>query len=254
VGWVLTGVIAAALYAGSVTGNPLPDRELAFPALVRDLLPHGLVGLFIACIIAAAQSSLSAAMVASSGLFINNAYRPYIKKDASEKHYLIASRLVAAIVVVGALVIALVSTSIIRLFIFSMKIPPLFGIAWWFGVIWRKANNKGMWASFFACAVTMVATWPWAEPFTMHWKGSWGLTQFFSRINFVKPIGDNLYVWRDEWHICAFLAAGVLTMLIVSLLTKGKSKKELDDFYTLIHTPVGQEDKLREAGIPVVMH
>jgi len=254
VGWVLTGVIAAALYAGSVSSTPLPDRELAFPAMVRDLLPHGLVGLFIACIIAAAQSSLSAAMVASSGLFINNAYRPYIKRDASENHYLIASRVVSGVVVVGSLIIALASTSIIRLFIFSMKIPPLFGIAWWFGVIWRKANSKGMWASFFACAGAMAATWPWPEPFGyLKWKGSWALTEFFSRLNFLKPVGGGAFVWKDEWHICAFLAAGILTMFIVSLLTKGKSKKELDDFYTLIHTPVGQEDKLKEAGIPVVM-
>ncbi len=250
VGWVLTGVIAAALYAS----RPLAQRELAFPSLVRDLLPHGLVGLFIACIIAAAQSSLSAAMVASSGLFINNAYRPYIKKGASERHYLTASRVISGLVVLGALTIALKSESIIRLFKFSMKIPPLFGIAWWFGVLWRKANSKGMWASFFACAAAMLATWPWKEPFQILWKGSWGVTQFFYRIGFVREAGDNLYRWKDEWHICAFLAAGILTMFIVSLLTKGKSEKELDDFYTLIHTPVGQEDKLKEAGIPVVMH
>lgn len=250
VGWVLTGVIAAAYFASS----PLGHRERAFPALVTELLPHGLVGLFIACIIAAAQSSLSAAMVASSGLFINNAYRPYVKKDASERHYLTASRVVSAAVVIGSLTIALVSESIIELFKFSMKIPPLFGIAWWFGVIWRKANNKGMWASFLACAATMVVTWPKTTPFRIAWPGSSGVTQFLHRIDFVKPIGDNLYLWRDEWHICAFLTVGILTMLIVSVLTKGKSKKDLDDFYTLIHTPVGEEDKLIEAGIPVVMH
>ncbi len=253
VGWVLTGVIAAALYAGSVSGGPLPDRELAFPALVRDLLPHGLVGLFIACIIAAAQSSLSAAMVASSGLFINNAYRPYIKKTATEKHYLVASRVVSAVVILSSMMIALLSESIINLFKFSMKIPPLFGIAWWFGILWRKANGKGMWASFLSCAAVMAATWPF-DPFQVKWSGAWGLTQFFSRIKFVKPIGDNLYVWKDEWHICAFLLVGILTMYIVSLLTRGKSKKELDDFYTLIHTPVGQEQKLIDAGIPMVMH
>jgi len=251
VGWVLTGVIAAAIYAS----RPLIDREHAFPATIRDLLPHGMVGLFIACIIAAAQSTLSACMVASSGLFVNNCYRPYMKKGASEKHYLAASRVVSALVITGAMVIALVSESIIQLFKFSMQIPPLFGIAWWFGVTWRKANSKGMWASFFACAAAMAATWPYPQPFkVVRWPGSWGLTQFLERLNFVKPAGDGLYVWRDEWHICAFLAAGILAMVIVSLLTRGKPEKELDDFYTLIHTPVGQEDKLREAGIPVVMH
>jgi len=254
VGWVLTGLIAAALYAGSVTHNPLPDRELAFPATVRELLPHGVVGLFIACIIAAAQSSLSAAMVASSGLFINNCYRPYIKKAATERHYLLASRVVSAVVIIGSVIIALASKSIITLFIFSMKIPPLFGIAWWFGITWRKANSKGMWASFFACAAAIVLTWPLEKPFKIPWHGTWGITQVPKNLNLLRPIGNNLYIWKEEWHFCAFLVLGILAMLIVSLLTRGKPQKELDNFYTLIHTPVGQEDKLKEAGIPVVMH
>lgn len=254
VGWVLTGIIAAALYAGSATSSPLPDRELAFPAAVRELLPHGIIGLFIACIIAAAQSSLSAAMVASSGLFINNCYRPYLKRDASERHYLIASRMVSAVVVVGAVTVALASKSIITLFIFSMKIPPLFGIAWWFGVTWRKANSKGMWASFFTCAAAIVLTWPLEKPFRMAWNGNWGITKFFASINFVKPIPGNLFIWREEWHFCAFLLLGILAMLVVSALTKGKSEKELDNFYALLRTPVGEEHKLLEAGVPVVMH
>jgi SSS family solute:Na+ symporter len=250
VGWVLTGVIAAALYASS----PLVDREHAFPATVRDLLPHGVVGLFIACIIAAAQSTLSACMVASSGLFVNNCYRPYLRKGASERHYLAASRVVSAVVILGAIVVALASKSIITLFIFSMKIPPLFGIAWWFGVTWRKANNKGMWASFFACAAAIVLTWPLEKPFKMAWSGSWGITQFLKSINFVKPIAGDVFIWREEWHFCAFLTLGILAMIIVSLLTKGKSEKELDDFYALLNTPVGQEDKLIKAGVPIVMH
>jgi Na+/proline symporter len=254
VGWVLTGIIAAALFAGGVGSNPLPDRELAFPAVVRELLPHGLVGLFIACIIAAAQSSLSAAMVASSGLFVNNCYRPYLRKGETERHYLIASRVVSAVVVIGAVTVALASKSIITLFIFSMKIPPLFGIAWWFGVTWRKANAKGMWASFFTCAAAIVLTWPLQKPFTMAWNGGWGITKLLQSINFVKPIGGNLYIWREAWHFCAFLVLGMLAMFVVSLVTKGKSEKELDDFYALLRTPVGQEDKLIEAGIPVVMH
>jgi Na+/proline symporter len=250
VGWVLTGVIAAALYASS----PLVDREHAFPATVRDLLPHGVVGLFIACIIAAAQSTLSACMVASSGLFVNNCYRPYLRKGASERHYLAASRVVSAVVILGAIVVALASKSIITLFIFSMKIPPLFGIAWWFGVTWRKANNKGMWASFFACAAAIVLTWPLEKPFKMPWPGDWGITQFLKSINFVKPIAGDAFIWREEWHFCAFLGLGILAMILVSLLTKGKSEKELDDFYALLNTPVGEEDKLIQAGVPIVMH
>ena len=42
-------------------------------------------------------------------------------------------------------------------------------------------------------------------------------------------------------------------MIIVSLLTPKPDQDRLDRFYTILHTPVGEEHKLREAGIKVVL-
>jgi len=42
-------------------------------------------------------------------------------------------------------------------------------------------------------------------------------------------------------------------MIVVSLLTPPESAERLDRFYTVLHTPVGQELKLREAGIQVAL-
>jgi hypothetical protein len=49
-----------------------------------------------------------------------------------------------------------------------------------------------------------------------------------------------------------YLPAGVATLVIVSLLTKPRSKKQIDDFFLLLKTPVGQEQKLIDAGVNII--
>jgi hypothetical protein len=49
-----------------------------------------------------------------------------------------------------------------------------------------------------------------------------------------------------------YLPPGVAALVIVSLLTKPPNKKRVDDFFMLLRTPVGQEQKLIDAGIPIV--
>jgi hypothetical protein len=49
-----------------------------------------------------------------------------------------------------------------------------------------------------------------------------------------------------------YLPAGAGALVIVSLLTKPQPRKQLDDFFLLLKTPVGEEQRLIEAGVPIV--
>src|SRR5262249_54156001 len=51
--------------------------------------------------------------------------------------------------------------------------------------------------------------------------------------------------------ICYF-PLGVLAIILVSLLTPPQPRKQIDDFFALLNTPVGQEQKLLDAGVPVI--
>jgi hypothetical protein len=44
----------------------------------------------------------------------------------------------------------------------------------------------------------------------------------------------------------------VLTFVVVSLLTAPPNRKQVDDFFMLLKTPVGQEQKLIDAGVPII--
>ena len=48
------------------------------------------------------------------------------------------------------------------------------------------------------------------------------------------------------------LPAGVLAFLLVSILTPPPPRKQVDDFFMLLKTPVGQEQKLIDAGVPII--
>ena len=48
------------------------------------------------------------------------------------------------------------------------------------------------------------------------------------------------------------LPGGVFALVIGSALTRRQPKKQLDDFFMLLKTPVGQEQKLIDAGVPIV--
>jgi hypothetical protein len=59
--------------------------------------------------------------------------------------------------------------------------------------------------------------------------------------------------WPLEYQIAAYLPSGFLVLVLVSLLTKPEPERQLEKFFTLLHTPVGEEYRLKEKGIPIML-
>ena len=75
-----------------VRGAASNDVNYVFPSYLIKYVPAGVLGLMIAVIFAAAMSSLDSELTALSSATIVDFYRRYWKRDASERHYLTASR------------------------------------------------------------------------------------------------------------------------------------------------------------------
>jgi Na+/proline symporter len=73
--------------------NNYSDINYIFPSFVINHLPVGLVGLMIAAIFAAAMSSISAELNSLSTASVMDFYRRRFRQHASEKHYLIVSKI-----------------------------------------------------------------------------------------------------------------------------------------------------------------
>jgi hypothetical protein len=49
-----------------------------------------------------------------------------------------------------------------------------------------------------------------------------------------------------------YLPAGIVTFILVSLLTRPPPEKQVNDFRMLLRTPVGEEQKLIDAGVQII--
>jgi SSS family solute:Na+ symporter len=69
------------------------DINYIFLSFVINFLPVGVVGLILACILSASMSSTSAELNALASVTIVDIYKRVFKKNGSDRHYLIASKL-----------------------------------------------------------------------------------------------------------------------------------------------------------------
>ncbi len=215
-GWAFTGVFAAFLY----TGLTVENRELAFGMMARNLLPVGLVGLMLAALVAAVMSTCDAFMVHSSALITRNVYLPYINPNASDKQMLLVGRMTSILTVVGGIFFAFLFPSVVYGLIEVWKVTAYLGVAFWLGVIWKRANRHGAWASAVVMAVSAIIT-------------------------------GNILGWSLPVQIAIYIPSGILVMIVVSWFTKPEPEEKLRQFYMLLDTPVGKEQKLREANVEI---
>ena len=69
-----------------------PDRMV--PMFILSYLPHGIIGFIFVAIMAALMSSLDSGLNSLSAVSMKDIYQKYIRKQAGERHYLIASKMI----------------------------------------------------------------------------------------------------------------------------------------------------------------
>lgn len=164
VGWALTALIALALLAGNAEIAADPDRVWGVAA--REILGPlnlGLVGLMLACLLAAMMSSADTYMIVTSALVVRNVYAAYIDRTATERRYVLVGRITGLIIIVGAAVVSLILADVFGQFKLAMELPILFAAPFWIGMYWRRANRTAVWATI-AFSLLLFFVLPWALP------------------------------------------------------------------------------------------
>lgn len=238
IGWALTGMVVLAMVANGSLG-PLAHREEAFGTAMRVLLPPGLKGLMVAAILAAQMSTLSAFMVAGSALVSRNIYKRWLRPDASDTKVLAVARYSGLLIVGLGVAFAFVVPGVADALTIFWAVGTFTGLFIWFGVLWRKTNALGAWISF----ATMVPIWLLLGPVGIK------LQQVLPAFGWLGMYGDKADL---PMLLVSYLPAGIVALVVGSLLGTPLEKRKLEDFYMLLRTPVGQEAKLAEAGVKVV--
>jgi Na+/proline symporter len=156
VGWAFVGLIVAALVAqGHVPADSIGDPENAFGFACRQLLFPGALGLLIASILAANMSTCSAFLVDSGALFTEGLYRRAIAPGRSDRHYLWVGRISGvAITMLGVLYALFLIESVLYTFLLTETLATFVGISILGGIVWRRANRWGAFASVTSALAT----------------------------------------------------------------------------------------------------
>ena len=143
-----------------------------FPRFIVEQLPHGISGLVIAAIFAAAMSNLSGSLNSLASTTVLDFYKPLINPDASEESLLKLSRWLTAAWGIILIFIAFFargwgSVFTVGLTIASIVYGTMLG-AFLLGVLTKKANQIGVICGMLAslCAMLMVKfytslAWTW---------------------------------------------------------------------------------------------
>jgi Na+/proline symporter len=79
--------------AKKTNGGEFNDTNYIFLTFVTRYLPAGLVGLIIATIVGAAMSSVSSEINSLATVTVIDIYKRHFRKDASDRHYLVAAKI-----------------------------------------------------------------------------------------------------------------------------------------------------------------
>lgn len=239
VAWALTGVAAIAYFAQEKVVDIPPDHvfgEIAHRFL-PDIMP-GLLGLFIAGLLASVMSSCDAFMVSTAGLFTENLYKK-VRPSESGKHYLLIARLASLGIVVSGVVFAFALENVIQGLEIFWKIAPMLGIAFWMGLFWRRMNVAGAWSSTL-CAFGM---W-WLTTLPLFIKGVAALPMAESW-NLIVLKGD-VQAIALPWQMIFYLSVGTIAGVVASLATRRPDEGTLERYYSLLRAPVKEDEVLTE--------
>jgi Na+/proline symporter len=144
----------------AIPGAKTQDRDYIFLNFVLNNLPHGIIGLLIAVMFLAAMSSMAGELSALSSTTSVDVYKRLLAKDATQEHYLKASRGFTALWALIAIVFAMLASFAENLIQFVNIVGSLFygtilGIFLVAFYIKRIQGTAVFWAAIIAEAVVL---------------------------------------------------------------------------------------------------
>jgi len=141
------GIMLHAYYA-VFPAPPMASTDEVFPAFIVRSLPHGIAGLVIAAIFAAAMSNLSGSLNSLASTTVLDFYQPLAGRAADERRLLQLSRWLTAVWGVALIVIAIAargwgSVFTVGLTIASIVYGPMLG-AFLLGILTTRADERGV--------------------------------------------------------------------------------------------------------------
>ena len=157
--WILTALAAVVLYPG------LAHPETGYMLVATAHVPHALRGILIAGFMAAFMSTVATQLNWGSSYLVADFYRRFVRRGASEAHYVNASRVATLLLVVVAAYVSVKLASISSGWQFVLQVGAGTGGVYLLRWYWWRINA---WSEIAAMATALVVSLGvyWWSPFS----------------------------------------------------------------------------------------
>ena len=210
------------------------DYDLTVPMLLLSYFPTGILGLGLTALLASFMSGMAGNVTAFNTVWTYDIYQAYIKKDATDSHYLWMGRMATIFGIAASVFAAYVATrfnnimDVLQL-VFAFVNAPLFA-TFLLGMFWKRATGHGAFAGLISgtlgAALHHGLTLPIGSGVGV--KGGWLGTLH----TYPSEMAQNFWTAIYAWTTC------FVVTIIVSLLTKPRADRDLAGLvYSLTDRP-----------------
>jgi Na+/proline symporter len=214
--WVVTGLVAVVVYSPNGGLHPsaafAQNPEQGYVMVLRDYLPPALRGLMVAAFLAAFMSTIGTQLNWGSSYLVNDLYKRFFVRNATEKHYVLISKLFTVFLVLGSGYTATRLASINQGWQLVLNIGFGTGAVYILRWYWDRINA---WSEIVAMAVAAL------------------MTILLSRVSFS---GNDALVYAKTALITGLVTT--LAWVIATFVTPPESDETLTGFYRRVHPTV----------------
>jgi len=265
--WIIVGLVAAVTFPGiaakdPITGELQRDPELGYIAVMLSYLKPGLLGLMLASFLAAFMSTISTQINWGASYIVNDFYRPFVNKTASEKHYVWVS--VATVIFMAILggAISFLMDDIFFAWLLLSAINAGIGIVyiarwyWWRVNAWSEMSAIASIVTIVAVilivkseivlktillaliVLSLIALIIWGlrkQTWREQYLGSSILIIFIAMLAVSLVLTITLPEKKFPWTLLYTVPISLTIWLTVTMLTKPVDENKLIEFYRRVH-------------------
>ena len=239
---ILPGMIAIALtYQAGKTGFVLPHKpdgtfnyDMAIPMMLGHYFPTGMLGVGLTALLASFMSGMAGNVTAFNTVWTYDIYQSYIKRGASDQHYLWMGRMATIFGILLSVAAAFVATRFNNIMdmlqlVFAFVNAPLFA-TFLLGMFWKRTTGHGAFfgllSGTLAAAIHHGLTLPAGAVAGI--KGGWlGMVHSYR-----SEMAQNFWAAIFAWTTC------FIVTIVVSAMSKPRPESELVGLvYSLTEKP-----------------
>jgi solute:Na+ symporter, SSS family len=253
---ILPGMIAIALtYQTGGSGFALPTKpdgsfnyDMAIPMMLAHYFPSGMLGVGLTALMASFMSGMAGNVTAFNTVWTYDIYQSYIRRGASDQHYLWMGRMSTVFGIAISLGAAYVATRFNNIMdmlqlVFAFVNAPLFA-TFLLGMFWKRTTGHGAFLGLLSGTIAAALHHGLTLPMnaTAGIKGGWfGATHIYP-----SEMAQNFWTAIFAWTAC------FVVTIVVSVMTRARDEKELVGLvYSLTARP--KEERLPWYQRPAVL-